>query len=59
MAKSTKLTEEERKALVREWSNTPSPNPRYQGLTPAEVAKALRKPPRKTQDTGQSSPATG
>ena len=26
---------------VRKWSNTPSPNPRYKGATPADMARAL------------------
>ncbi len=33
-------------AAVEKWSNTPSPNPRYKGATPAEVGRALLgKPP--------------
>ncbi len=43
MAKK-KLTEEERKALLRKWDNTPSPNPRYQGLTPGDAARAMTRP---------------
>lgn len=42
MAKTQKLTEEERRALVERWANTPSPNPRYRGLTPQEVARAMK-----------------
>ena len=34
-------TEKERQAAVKEWSNTPSPNPRYHGATPTEVGRAL------------------
>ncbi|MDE2772083.1 MAG: hypothetical protein OXI46_00025 [Gemmatimonadota bacterium] len=33
----------ERDEAVREWSTTPSVNPRYKGATPAEVARALLK----------------
>ncbi len=33
--------EEARKRAVREWEDTPSPNPRYQGATPADVGRAL------------------
>ena len=36
---------------VREWSNTPSVNPRYKGATPAELGRALlRKPSREKAD---------
>lgn len=33
---------------LREWSETPSPNPRYKGATPADMVRALRgeRPPR-------------
>lgn len=31
MTEKPKLTEEERLAELREWDNTPSPNPRLQG----------------------------
>ena len=34
-------TGEERQHLIREWEDTPSPNPRYGGLTLREVARAL------------------
>ena len=39
--------EKARQALFEKW-DVPSPNPRYRGLTPKEVARALRrqtKPP--------------
>ncbi len=29
-----KLTEEDWLAKLREWDNTPLPNPRYKGMTP-------------------------
>jgi len=42
MARGTKkLTEDERKAAIREWANTPSQNPRYKGATPDDIARAL------------------
>lgn len=34
-------TEEARRKAVEEWENTPSPNPRYRGATPAFVGRAL------------------
>lgn len=36
--------------FLREWSETPSVNPRYKGATPADVARALldKKPVKKT-----------
>ena len=37
--------EAEHEEAVREWSTTPSPNPRYKGATPADVARALLKRP--------------
>ena len=34
-----------RPPTVEEWQDTPSPNPRYRGATPADVGRALiRKP---------------
>ena len=33
--------EEERKALIREWENKPSPNPEFNGLTARRVARKL------------------
>ena len=46
MTKGQKSTEKARREAVREWSNTPSPNPRYKGATPAALGRALlRKPP--------------
>ncbi len=35
---------------LREWSETPSVNPRYKGATPADMARALldKKPVKKT-----------
>lgn len=45
MAKRTKNpTEDERRAAIREWANTPSRNPRYKGATPADIARALLLP---------------
>ena len=41
MTDKPKLTEEERLAKLREWDNTPSPNPRYKGGPPADEAQAL------------------
>lgn len=39
-----------KKRTVQEWQDTPSPNPRYKGATPADVARALlRKPARHAQ----------
>lgn len=37
----TKRKEGKRKAAVKKWENTPSPNPRYKGATPAQVGHAL------------------
>ena len=39
-----KLTDEQRKALIQKWASTPSPNPRYGGATPTDVARALLRP---------------
>ena len=36
-----KPTEKARKAAVRKWSATPTPNPRYRGATPSDVGRAL------------------
>jgi len=33
--------ERARQKAVREYENTPSPNPRYKGATPADVGRAL------------------
>ncbi len=33
--------EQARKRGVRRYEDTPSPNPRYQGATPADVGRAL------------------
>ena len=41
MTRQRKYTEKERREAVPEWSDTPSPNPRYHGATPAEVGRAL------------------
>lgn len=43
------------KAMLREWSHTPSPNPRYKGATPADVARALlrKKPVRRDERRDQ------
>ena len=42
-----KPTEKARKAAVRKWSATPTPNPRYRGATPSDVGRVLlgKKPP--------------
>ena len=45
------MSEKKIEAAVREWSNTPSVNPRYKGATPADVVRALlRKPVRHTDE---------
>ncbi len=44
-----KLTEAERLSLIEKWESKPSPNPRYGGQTPADVAKKLLQP-RKSKD---------
>ncbi len=43
--------EKKRRGAVREWTNTPSPNPAYKGATPGDIGRALLgKPPiRKTR----------
>ena len=41
MANRRKPTEKVRKAAVRKYSDTPSPNPRYKGATPADLGRAL------------------
>ena len=33
--------ERERREAVREWTDTPSENPRYKGATPGDVGRAL------------------
>ena len=52
--------EKARKALVETWENTPSPNPRFKGLTPREVVRALvRRPPAATsRDQGKGTDQT-
>lgn len=35
--------EQKRQKAVDDWTNTPSPNPRYKGLTPNEVGRKLLK----------------
>ena len=47
MAKTQRLTDGQRNALMPEWEQRPSPNPRYRGLTPAEVARTLVRKPAK------------
>lgn len=37
-------TEAQRKEALRKWARTPSPNPRYKGATPADIARALLLP---------------
>ena len=39
MSEKRELTEEERSAKLREWDNTPSPNPRYERMTPGQAAR--------------------
>ena len=41
MSEPGKLTEKERLAKLRKWENAPSPNPRYKGASPADMARAL------------------
>ena len=41
MSEPKKLPEKERLAKLRKWENAPSPNPRYKGATPADIARAL------------------
>ena len=59
MERDQKPTEQQRKAAVREWSNTPSPNPRYRGATPGDVARALlgKKPVRRDAESDENDPA--
>ena len=47
------------KEMLREWSNTPSPNPRYKGATPGDVARALlgKKPVRHPDKVSRPSPS--
>ena len=52
MTDRPKLTEEERLALLRKWDNTPSPNPRYKGMTPGQAARAMTRP-RKPKPSGK------
>ena len=33
--------ERERRALIRKWENTRSPNPEFKGVTPKQVARKL------------------
>ena len=40
-----KPTEKARQRAVKEWEDTPSPNPRYEGATPAQVGRALLRKP--------------
>lgn len=44
MTDKRKFTEEERLAKLRERDNTPSPNPRYKGMTPGQAARAMMRP---------------
>ena len=48
MSEKRELTEEERLAKLREWDNTPSPNPRYKGMTPGQAARAMMRPRKST-----------
>ena len=36
-----KTSEKDRRALIRKWENTPSPNPEFEGVTPRQVARKL------------------
>ena len=36
--------EKERRALIRKWESTPSPNPEFKGATPKQVAQKLLRP---------------
>ena len=44
MSDKPMLTEEERLVLLRKLDSTPSPNPRYKGMTPGQAARALMRP---------------
>ena len=46
MRQKPKPTEDERQALIEKWDR-PSPNPRYRGMTPREVARTLARRPAK------------
>ena len=37
------VAEKERRALIRKWENTPSPNPEFKGVTPKQAARKLLK----------------
>ena len=39
--KRQSVAEKERRALIRKWENTPSPNPEFRGITPKQVAQKL------------------
>ena len=52
--KKSKLAEKDRQALVEKWESTPSPNPRFRGMTPREVARALVRRPPHASDKGRS-----
>ena len=58
MKRDQKPTEQQRKAAVRKWSNTPSPNPRYMGATPGDVARALlgKRPVRHAGEIDETDP---
>ncbi len=47
MSDPQEATQEELKAEFDRISNTPSPNPRYGGKTPLEIARALMRPTKK------------
>lgn len=42
--------EKERRALIRKWENTPSPNPEFKGITPKQAARKLLE----SRSTGRS-----
>ena len=35
------MTEEERKAALEKWTDTPAVNPHYKGATPRQIARVL------------------
>ena len=44
MTDKKQLTAEERLPKLREWDKTPSPNPRYKGMTPRQAARPMMRP---------------
>lgn len=37
--------EKKRRALIRKWENTPSPNPEFEGVTPKQMARKAAQDP--------------